>query len=98
MNTIPGFTLVVFPFLYQENHKLSDSILNYHNDISVIGLLLYLLSSMYVMFYQCFAPNSTVGNCRQQMSATTNKSADQIVSISIGSVNLILLDQLIPTF
>ncbi len=49
--------LVIFHFLCQENHKLSSSIQDYHNDISVTGLLLQVLPA----FCPKLAP--TVGNC-----------------------------------
>ena len=47
INTIPaGFILVLFPFLCQENDKLSTSVLHYCSEISVTDLLLELLSSV----------------------------------------------------
>ena len=65
INTAPGFLLVIFPFLCEENHKLSNSILDYGNDIPVTGLLLSMIGLViYVMFCWRLALNSTVGNCR----------------------------------
>ncbi len=102
-DTISGFILVIFPFLCQENKKLSQSILDqsildYHNDISVTGLLLWVLSSML-----CFA---SILPQIQLLEIVSNKYQQplinwpirsQIASIFIGSVNFIFLNRLIPS-
>ncbi len=79
INTIPGFKLVIFPFLCHKNHKLSNSILNYHNVISVTVLFSRSCHLCYILL--AFCPKF---NCWKLLatntSATADKSDDQITN------------------